>query len=216
MKTSIKSREDNVAFYEARKEGLKKVARSTVECKTFGNKLPASVRQWLNSEKWAAKDATVNLIVQDWCATHGLSLKDLVETFCAGFYKSVIIGFCYSYSDSKLYKDTSVDGITFQLSGGAASEEGGALTKSKEAVDSVDEKEVIETSICSPSRPKSVNGVYCFRLFPWLSPSFLLVLCCSKMYYSLFVSESLYAVDVWLPVTIRFFHLGRFWDFSKS
>lgn len=98
-------------------------------------------------ESFAAKGATVKAIIQDSCASLRPSSKGSVESFCAGFNKSVSSAFRNESVDAQYHASTTIDGVTSHFSGGVSSEEDRASTKSDDVVEPAGDTEVTELYI---------------------------------------------------------------------
>lgn len=146
LKSSMKSLEDNVAFYEASAEELKPGLAAAIKDSSWRSQLVDDISVELVDlrERLSAKDGVIVSIVDNLCASLGPSLRGLLEIFCVGLDKSVIEAFRASSIGSQFNGDAVNDGITLCFSKGAASEDGEGSINSEDVIEPPADPKVIE------------------------------------------------------------------------
>lgn len=95
-------------------------------------------------EKLGAKDVDIWFIIEDSCSSLRPSLWSSVETFRAGFNKSVKQRFRAGSIDYQLHAEPAIDGITHHVWKGAALHDGANSTNDEEVFDPPVDPEVIK------------------------------------------------------------------------
>lgn len=177
LKMSFERLGDNVAFYDASAERLKgdllkETADGNALWKSFYSTRAHAVESW---NILAAEDVLTMSIVQVYRVTLSRTLKKLIENFCTGLNRSVSHAFRIGPIGVQFHPDTTIDGITFRCSGGAALEKNEAPTISE---DQVDPKATPESSSCRQYFPFTFSSMYgnsCFLYLFFYFQLFLVV-----------------------------------------
>lgn len=95
-------------------------------------------------ERLRTRDAVIQSIVKDSCATLGPSLIGLFENFSTGLHTCSSKAFCTVSIGSWFHAVAAIDGITLRFLEGDASRDDGGPAKGEDIVDSSLDSEVIE------------------------------------------------------------------------
>lgn len=141
LKSSRKSMEDNMTFYEEREEDLKSDLAAEITQSTPISQSIDDIRAELDNlrEILGPKDAAFHSILKRSCALPGPSFSSLVKISRAGPNKLVCDAFRAGSIWSPLHVDTAIDDITLRCSEATALDVGDASTKNEDVIDTAAE-----------------------------------------------------------------------------